>query len=87
LAKHARGDEPLARDRHIYLRGVSAFEAFLHDRGMPVAVDAITREHIEAFFAWMLNDGGYAAASAKPYYDGGNSCSGGSSRRWTRCGT
>jgi len=54
----------------LYLRGVGAFESFLRDRGMPTAVDAITREHVEAFFAWMLGDGGYAAASAKAYYDG-----------------
>lgn len=54
----------------IYLRGVKTFQAFLRRQGMPTAVDAITREHIETFFAWMLGDGGYAAASAKAYYDG-----------------
>jgi site-specific recombinase XerD len=54
----------------LYLRGIELFEGFLRERGMPVAVDAIAREHVEAFFAWMMGDGGYAAASAKAYYDG-----------------
>jgi hypothetical protein len=29
---------------------------------MPTAVDAVAREHVEAFYAWMLETG-YAAAS------------------------
>lgn len=54
----------------LYLRGVKAFDSYLSLQGMPRAVDTITREHIEAFFAWMLGAGGYAAASAKAYFDG-----------------
>lgn len=36
---------------------------------MPRAADAIAREHLEAFFAGMLEQG-YAPASVKAYYDG-----------------
>ena len=54
----------------LYRRGIDSLDAYLHERGMPVAVDAVAREHIEAFLSWMLTDGGYAAASAKAYYDG-----------------
>jgi site-specific recombinase XerD len=32
-----------------YGESVRLFEAFLREKGMPVAVDAITREHVEAF--------------------------------------
>ena len=53
----------------LYIRGVRRLEAFLAERGMPTAVDAIARDHIEAFFAGML-EAGFAAASAKAYYDG-----------------
>jgi site-specific recombinase XerD len=53
----------------LYRRAVSFLDGFLAERGMPRAVDAIAREHLEAFFAGML-EGGYAAASAKAYYDG-----------------
>jgi site-specific recombinase XerD len=54
----------------IYRRGVDSLETFLRERGMPVAVDAVAREHVEAFFAWMLTDAGYAPTTAKAYYDG-----------------
>ncbi len=53
-----------------YLSGIEMFRAFLARSGMPTAVDAVAREHVEAFFAWMLGDGGYAPASAKNRYDG-----------------
>jgi site-specific recombinase XerD len=52
-----------------YMAGVDALRAFLVERGMPTAVDAVAREHIEAFYAWML-DAGYAAASVKNRHDG-----------------
>ncbi|HEY3214815.1 MAG TPA: phage integrase N-terminal SAM-like domain-containing protein, partial [Actinomycetota bacterium] len=58
------------RTIELYVRGITLFEGFVRERGMPTAVDAIAREHVEAFFAWMMGDGGYAAASAKAYYDG-----------------
>jgi site-specific recombinase XerD len=58
------------RTVELYVRGIEVFEGFLRERGMPVAVDAIAREHVEAFFSWMMGEGGYAAASAKAYYDG-----------------
>jgi site-specific recombinase XerD len=58
------------RTIELYIRGVESLRAFLVSRGMPTAVDTVAREHIEAFFAWMLGDGGFAAASAKAYYDG-----------------
>jgi site-specific recombinase XerD len=52
-----------------YLRGVNGLEAFLRERGMPSAVDAVAREHVEAYFADLL-DRGYKATSAKAWYDG-----------------
>lgn len=54
----------------VYRTGVKALQAFLLERGMPTTVDAVAREHIEAFFAWMMGEGGYAPASAKNRYDG-----------------
>jgi site-specific recombinase XerD len=53
----------------LYRRAVSFLDDFLAERGMPQAVDAIAREHLEAFFASIL-ERGYAPASAKAYYDG-----------------
>jgi site-specific recombinase XerD len=47
-----------------YLQSVRGLEAFLRERGMPTAVDAIAREHVEAYFADLL-DCGYKLASAK----------------------
>jgi site-specific recombinase XerD len=58
------------RTIELYIRGVESLRAFLVSRGMPTAVDTVAREHIESFFAWMLGDGGFAAASAKAYFDG-----------------
>jgi site-specific recombinase XerD len=52
-----------------YMAGVAALRAFLVERGMPNAVDAVAREHVEAFYAWMLETG-YAAASVKNRHDG-----------------
>lgn len=52
-----------------YMTGVQALREFLMKRGMPTAVDAVAREHIEAAYAgWM--DKGYAAASVKARHDG-----------------
>ncbi|MEW6059646.1 MAG: tyrosine-type recombinase/integrase [Actinomycetota bacterium] len=53
----------------LYLRSLDKLRAFLAERGMPSTVDAIAREHLEAFLADML-ERGYAPASAKAYYDG-----------------
>ena len=53
----------------LYLRGVNGLRAFLVERGMPTAVDAVAREHVEAWLADLL-ERGYAAASAKAWYDG-----------------
>jgi len=53
----------------LYLRSLDKLRAFLLEKGMPTTVDAIAREHLEAFFADML-ERGYAAASAKAYFDG-----------------
>ena len=58
------------RTIELYTRGIAFFRTFLFDRGMPTGVDGIAREHIEWFFARMMGEGGYAAASAKAYYDG-----------------
>ncbi len=52
-----------------YMAGVDALRGFLVERGMPTAVDAVAREHVEAFYAWML-EAGYAAASVKNRHDG-----------------
>jgi site-specific recombinase XerD len=52
-----------------YMAGVDTLRAFLVERGMPTAVDVVAREHVEAFYAWMLETG-YAAASVKNRHDG-----------------
>jgi site-specific recombinase XerD len=52
-----------------YMAGVDALRAFLVERGMPTAVDAIAREHVEAAYAAWI-EGGYAAASVKNRHDG-----------------
>jgi site-specific recombinase XerD len=52
-----------------YMAGVNALRSFLVERGMPTAVDAVAREHVEAFYAWMLETG-YAPASVKNRHDG-----------------
>jgi len=52
-----------------YMAGVEALRAFLVERGMPTAVDAIAREHVEAAYATWI-EGGYAAASVKNRHDG-----------------
>jgi site-specific recombinase XerD len=52
-----------------YMAGVDTLRAFLVERGMPTVVDAVAREHVEAFYAWML-EAGYAAASVKNRHDG-----------------
>lgn len=44
-----------------YLAGVDALRAFLVERGMATAVDAVAREHVEA---------AYAPASVKNRHDG-----------------
>ena len=51
-----------------YLSAVEMFVAFLEDRGMPTAVAAVRREHVEAFLAWMLE--GYKPASVRNRYTG-----------------
>ena len=58
------------RTVELYTRGVGHLRSFLVERGMPTSADGIAREHIEAYLAWMLGEGGYAAASTKAYFDG-----------------
>lgn len=41
----------------VYVSGLEALRVSLVDRGMPTAVDAVTREHIEAAYAGWLEDG------------------------------
>jgi site-specific recombinase XerD len=48
---------------YTYVHGLEKFDRFLSERGMPTAVTAITREHIEAFQAWMLET--YKPASVR----------------------
>jgi site-specific recombinase XerD len=52
-----------------YMAGVDALRAFLVERGMPTAVDAVAREHVEAAYATWI-EAGYAAASVKNRHDG-----------------
>lgn len=52
-----------------YMAGIEALRSFLVEQGMPTAVDAVAREHVEAFYAWML-EAGYAPASVKNRHDG-----------------
>lgn len=51
-----------------YMAGVEALRRFLVEAGMPTAVDAIAREHVEAAYAAWLET--YAAASVKNRHDG-----------------
>jgi site-specific recombinase XerD len=57
------------RTIELYVAGIRKLAAFLVERGMPTAVDAIAREHVETWLANLL-ERGYAAASAKAWYDG-----------------
>lgn len=41
--------------RQTYMTAVEQFTAFLHDRGMPTAITAITRDHVEAFLEHLLD--------------------------------
>jgi site-specific recombinase XerD len=52
-----------------YMAGMEALRAFLQAAGMPLAADAVAREHIEAAYAAWL-EAGYAAASVKNRHDG-----------------
>ena len=45
------------RTNGAYMAGVDALRAFLVERGMPTAVDAVAREHGERFYAWLLETG------------------------------
>jgi hypothetical protein len=51
----------------LYLHRIRLLDGHFAERGMPRAADRIAREHLEAFLDWMLNERGYAAASAKDY--------------------
>ncbi|HYX79093.1 MAG TPA: site-specific integrase, partial [Actinomycetota bacterium] len=52
------------RTVELYLLGLERLEGFLGERGMPLSVDRVTREHVEAWIDWMLHERGYAPASA-----------------------
>jgi site-specific recombinase XerD len=51
-----------------YLSAVTMLADFLTERGMPVAVASISREHVEAFLAWMTES--YKPASVRNRYTG-----------------
>jgi site-specific recombinase XerD len=72
LSLRAAGKSPATIQ--LYGRGVDLFDAYLGEHGMPPAIDAITREHAEAWIVWMGSgaNGGepYAPASVKGYTDG-----------------
>jgi site-specific recombinase XerD len=52
-----------------YMAGLTALRRYLAEHGMPTAVDAVAREHIEAAYAGWI-EGGYAPASVKNRHDG-----------------
>jgi hypothetical protein len=49
VAPLAGSGELIPEDDRSYLDGTSQFSAFLREHGMPTAVTAIAREHVEAF--------------------------------------
>lgn len=53
----------------IYGSALELFTRFLVGRGMPTTAAAITREHVEAFLAWMREEG-YKPASVRNRYTG-----------------
>ena len=50
----------------VYGLAIRRFEEYLRDQGMPLAVDAITREHVEAWITSVLETRKPATASV--YY-------------------
>lgn len=59
-----RASNRAAATIEVYTSGLDLFAAFLVSTGMPTDVSKITREHVEAFQAWMFEQG-YAAASVR----------------------
>src|SRR5262245_13345584 len=56
-----------ARTEQSYLEALDQLAAFLDDAGMPTAVHAITREHVEAFLV-SLRDAGRSPATVANRY-------------------
>ncbi|MFN2483798.1 MAG: tyrosine-type recombinase/integrase, partial [Candidatus Limnocylindria bacterium] len=50
-----------------YLAGLDGFRRFLRERGMPLRLRAIRREHVEAYIVW-LQDRGLKAATVSLAY-------------------
>lgn len=59
---------------YIYGRGLDVFRSYLKEAGVSTAVDAITREHIEAAFVWMQTPNetrpAYSDHTVATFYDG-----------------
>ena len=54
FARHLRAENLSPRTEKTYLEAVARFSQFLADQGMPTTVANITREHVEAFIAHVL---------------------------------
>lgn len=54
FARHLRASNLAPRTIETYLEGCQGFSRFLTSRGMPTNVDAIRREHVEAFIEDLL---------------------------------
>ena len=63
FARHLRAENKSPKTITGYLQSVNQFAAFLHDKGMPEAVDALRREHVEAFIEHLVERWKPATAS------------------------
>ena len=54
FGRHLRAENLSERTQETYLEGVRQFAAFLEVQGMPPAVSALRREHVESFISHLL---------------------------------
>ncbi len=65
--RHLRAENKSPRTIQSYTEAAEQFSAFLTDRGMPTAVTKLTRDHVEAFLAHLLEAGRSASTVANRY--------------------
>src|SRR5688500_5905266 len=65
--RHLAAENRSPRTIQSYLEAARQFDAFLASRGMPTAVSAIRREHVEAFLVDLLESGRSASTVANRY--------------------
>ncbi len=67
--RHLRAEGKSLATLSVYGRGIERFAAFAAERGMPLILDAIRREHVEHFLV-SLQDGGARPSTVHTYYRG-----------------